>query len=135
MKSESKFKEFNDAFTTKLGRFLYIGDPPTEIMSKIKDFYFGPNSELNSRSQIDNFTNLGSDLTFSFGVYSSIELQSHFGPVYPYYYSFRGENSVMDLLMDLHYKLPPVIELAMFAIKKVVTKNILGWESPHNYGN
>jgi len=82
---------------------------------------------------LESYTNLISDRGFYRDTHHGAALQSQHSPVYLYYYSYRGEWSVVNFFPEVSGTFSRQIEVGWSLLLGWVSKNVLGYKL-RNYG-
>jgi hypothetical protein len=127
---------------------------PGNASAQIREHYFGhqkhtnegklPGQDDDGQNQIsgqkldplenlESYTNLISDRGFFRDTHHGAKAQSQHSPVYLYYYSYRGEWSVVNFFPEVSGTFSRQIEVTWSLLLGWVSKNVLGMKVP-NYG-
>ena len=90
----------------------------SELMRKVRDFYFGKEERIDTIEKFENYTNLFSDWVWHLGLSDSIRFHSQYSSeVYAYYFAYQGEISFTTFLMTLKGKYWAVVEVLIYVVK------------------
>jgi len=114
-------------------KFLYYDESDVTTSRKIRDFYFGKDTKIDTLDKLDNYTALLGDRHFFVGVAKAIELHAKEAPTYIYYYTYPGEFTLANILLSIKGKYPVMVEVLSHVVSSWVRKTIFGINPPR-YG-
>lgn len=109
------------------------GEKAKQVMEQIRDFYFGKGERIDSFEKFQNYTSLFTDWVWAVGAQHAIRLHSAHSPVYPYYYSYKGEFQLGKVLLAVKGNWHPIAELLLMSLKEKFNYYVFG-QDPVHYG-
>jgi len=112
---------------------LFRPDLSLEQVQLLRQYYFGDDAFYNVNLQVDNYTNIFSDIHFNYGFMDSVQLYSKHAPVYVYQFNYVSEFSFFNILSTVRSRFTIGLEMMADRVTSWVKKNVLGMELPR-YG-
>lgn len=115
----------------------FTKSPSKIVLEKIKNYYFGDGEIQNHTwDKFDNWTDILGDTYFTIGHHKTIrelqtQMETNNNPIYIYYYSYKAQFSLGEVLLALKGKLPLAIEFVTHFGWRWIQKNVLGRELEH----